>query len=82
MQVRVLAFARVRELLGDGELTFDLPDGATIGDVWQAAVDRNEAIAALATSTRIARNGRVVNDTLESVGEGDEIALLPPAGGG
>jgi molybdopterin converting factor small subunit len=82
MQVRVLAFARMRELLGDGELSFHLPDGATIGDVWQAAVDRNGAIGALASSTRIARNGRVVNDELESVNEGDEIALLPPVGGG
>ncbi|HEY8312761.1 MAG TPA: MoaD/ThiS family protein [Candidatus Baltobacteraceae bacterium] len=82
MQIRVLAFARVRELLGDGELTFDLPEGATIGDVWQAAVDRNGALGALAESTRIARNGRIVNDSLESVREKDEIALLPPVGGG
>jgi molybdopterin converting factor small subunit len=82
VNVRVLAFARIRELLGSGELTFELPDGATIGDVWQAAVDRNAAIASLASSTRIARNGRVVGDTLESVREGDELALLPPAGGG
>ncbi len=82
MRVRVLAFGRIRELLGQGELGFDLPEGATVGDVWQAAIDRNAAMADLASSTRIARNGRVVSDTLEAVRANDEIALLPPVGGG
>lgn len=81
-RVRVLAFARVRELLESGDLAVDLPDGATVGDAWARLVERSPALAPLAASTRIARNGRVVGDTLEALREGDELALLPPVGGG
>ena len=39
------------------------------------------SIEALAESTRIARNGRIVMRT-QPLSEGDELALLPPVGGG
>ena len=81
MRVRVLAFARLRELLGGPLHDVDLPAGATTGDVWNALVVRCAALSELADSTRIARNGRLVMDR-EEVLEGDEVALLPPVGGG
>lgn len=82
MKVRVLAFARVRELLGGGSHDLQIEDGATVADVWDALVNRYAAIAPLSASTRIARNGRIVRDAGEPVAEGDEISLLPPVGGG
>jgi MoaD family protein len=82
MRVRVLAFARVRELLGAGSHDLQIEDGATVGDVWDALADRYTAITALAASTRIARNGRIVTNAGERIEDGDELALLPPAGGG
>jgi molybdopterin converting factor small subunit len=81
MRVRVLAFARVRELLGDSAYDLELPGGSTAGDAWNAMAQRADGLRALANSTRIARNGRVVALT-ELLHEGDELALLPPAGGG
>lgn len=82
MRVRVLAFARMRELLGGGSLDLQVEDGATTADVWDALADRYAQIAPLAASTRMARNGRLVSDAAERVEDGDEVSLLPPVGGG
>lgn len=81
MRVRVLAFAGVRELLGAGELQVDVPEKSTAGDVWDALAERNAALTALAPSTRFAHNGRIVASS-HAIEEGDELALLPPVGGG
>lgn len=81
MRVRVLAFARVRELLGGAMHEIEIAEPATVADVWDALSQRHSDLASLAASTRIARNGRVVGSS-EPVGEGDELALLPPVGGG
>jgi molybdopterin synthase sulfur carrier subunit len=80
--VRVRAFARLRELFDAAEFELELPEGATLVDVWEALRARNRKIDALASSTRIARNGRLATLLNERVGNGDEIALLPPVGGG
>ena len=82
MKVRVLAFARVRELLGGASHELQVEDGATVADVWDVLADRYNALAPLASSTRIARNGRIVSDSTDRVQNGDELALLPPVGGG
>jgi len=81
MKIRVLAFARVRELLDGSELTIELADGARIRDAWAALARDFPALEEVAASTRIARNGRVAAHA-DLVGDGDELALLPPVGGG
>jgi len=82
VKIRILAFARVRELLGAAAQDLQCEEGATVADVWDALANRYGAIAALASSTRIARNGRVVSDPGERLADGDELSLLPPVGGG
>ena len=82
IKVRVRAFARLRELFEASDFELSVPDGATLVDVWDALRARERRIDALASSTRIARNGRVVALLSERVADGDEIALLPPVGGG
>ncbi len=81
MTVRVLAFARVREILGSNDSTLTLNDGARVSDAWAAVVERAPALAPLARSTRVARNGEIVSGE-EPLQDGDELALLPPSGGG
>lgn len=76
----MLAFARLRELLGDAR-DVQLPPGSTAGDLWKTLAASCADLDALASSTRIARNGRFVKSS-ETLAEGDEIALLPPVGGG
>jgi molybdopterin synthase catalytic subunit/molybdopterin synthase sulfur carrier subunit len=81
MRVRVLAFARLRELLGFGERDLELAPQATLADAWAAITADVPDAARLSSSTRLARNG-VLGDGSVVLGEGDEIALLPPVGGG
>ena len=82
MRVRVVAFARVREVVGgEPALLRDVVDDATAGAVWDELVCEFPALAGLERSTRLARNGSFV-DRSARLSEGDELALLPPYGGG
>lgn len=81
MNVRVLAFARVRELLGVAQRGLELADGARVGDAWTALERDCPALGEIAASTRLARNGRIA-EAGDSLCDGDELALLPPVGGG
>jgi molybdopterin converting factor small subunit len=81
MQIRVLAFAHLRELLGRAELALELPANAKAGDAWALLAQRLPALAATGASTRLARNGALVS-AHEPLRDGDELALLPPVGGG
>lgn len=81
LRVTVLAFARLRELLGSATFELELESGARVCDVWNAVLDRCGALAPLEGSTRLAKNGRIASPD-EAIEDGDEIALLPPVGGG
>jgi molybdopterin synthase catalytic subunit len=77
----VLAFARVRELLPESDFALDLGDGSRIRDAWAILARDFPALSDVAASTRTARNGRVASLD-EALCDGDELALLPPVGGG
>lgn len=79
--MRVVAFARVRELLGYGERELEFDDAATVGALRGRLEAEVPALAGLHASTRVARNGTIVDDEC-GLGDGDEVALLPPVGGG
>jgi molybdopterin synthase catalytic subunit len=81
MNVRVLAFARIREIVGFAQREFALPERAGTRELWELLLAAHPALADLAKSTRIARNGALLSAAAE-LAEGDEVALLPPAGGG
>lgn len=81
MTVRVVAFARVRELLGFSQRSFVLPETASVDDAWDAIAAGAPAIRDLRDSTRIACNGAIA-ERGRALRDGDELSLLPPAGGG
>jgi molybdopterin converting factor small subunit len=77
----VLAFARLRELLGFGVGEIDVEDGATLDEVWARLARDAAGLDGLRSSTRFAHNGALADGTTR-LRDGDEIALLPPIGGG
>lgn len=81
MTVRVLAFARLRELLGFGVRDVELGEGSTLDALWSTLTRGVGELDGLRTSTRFARNGTLA-DGATALRDGDEIALMPPVGGG
>jgi molybdopterin converting factor small subunit len=81
MTVRVIAFARLREALGFGERAIELEAGATVEQLWSHVAQASTDAAGLRGVTRFARNG-ALTDGAAVLADGDEIALMPPVGGG
>lgn len=81
MQVRVRLFARLRELAGSGELLRELPAGATVATLWDALAAEFPAMRPHARSVSAAVNQEFARRTT-TLGEGDEVAFLPPVSGG
>jgi molybdopterin converting factor subunit 1 len=82
MRVTIRLFARLRDLVGTGELTRDLPgDRATVDEVWRSLVREFPAAAAYEKSMSCAVNADYSRLTTP-VADGDEVAFLPPVSGG
>ena len=79
--MRVVPFARIRDIVGAPRLERALPEAATVADLWQALAAEFPALAELAASTRLVRGGTFV-DGGARLRDGDEVCLLPPFGGG
>ena len=74
MSIRL--FAGLRERAGTGARELDLPDGATVGDVWAGLGLGDEPEGLLyAVNKRYADRGTALS-------EGDTVALIPPVSGG
>src|SRR5947209_5641300 len=76
MHVVVKLFAGLRELAGTGERRLELPDGATIDDVWPTL-----GLGERPCDFLYAVNHDYVEPGV-ALAEGDEVALIPPVSGG
>jgi len=76
MRVAVRLFAGLRERAGTRVRELELPEGATVADVWPALALGEEPPGLL-----YAVNTHYVQ-TATSLGDGDEVALIPPVSGG
>lgn len=75
MNVRLLFFAVLRERAGTSEETIEIPAGSTVSEAYAAR------FPGLGLPVGFARNGHICAPTT-ALSEGDEVALLPPVGGG
>ena len=76
MQVSIRLFAGLRERAGTGARGLELPDGAKVADVWGALELGDEPPGLLYAVNKS------YADTGTTLGDGDEVALIPPVSGG
>jgi molybdopterin converting factor subunit 1 len=81
VRIKVLLFARLRELAGAELLDLDLAEGSTVGDVWRQIQGTHPALAAYRLAPLAAVNlDYAALDTPVAVGV--EVAFFPPVSGG
>jgi len=81
LSVRVLFFGRVRELTGLSEEAVDIPEGATLSDLFDHYQKRFPPLAGFRSSLVASRNQEFA-PWETSLSSGDDIAFLPPVSGG
>ena len=81
MKVNVLLFASLREAVGKSTIELDLSENATIAAVMKALGTAYPAILPHLTSVKVAVNRGFAGPDQE-LHPRDEVALLPPVGGG
>ncbi|TME60440.1 MAG: MoaD family protein [Chloroflexi bacterium] len=80
MRVLVRLFASYREAAGRGHFDLELPPGATVRDAI-ARITAEHPLIAEGRQVVIARNREYVTGEAP-LGDGDELALIPPVSGG
>jgi molybdopterin synthase catalytic subunit len=81
MQVRILFFATLKDIVGSREIKFDVPAGATVLDVLTQLERNYPRMRDYRTVVLTAVNEEYV-DKSTIVHEGDELAIFPPVSGG
>jgi molybdopterin converting factor subunit 1 len=81
VRVTVRLFARLRDIAGAAELACDVDAGATIGSVWRQLVRDFPELGQYERTISAAVNADYARMD-HAVGDGDEVAFLPPVSGG
>ena len=79
--VKVRFFAAPREAIGTGEIEVEIPTGSTVGDLIDLLTEEYPALRTYTRFISVAVNRGYVG--MQNVlHDGDEVACLPPVGGG
>lgn len=81
IRVPIRLFGPAREAAGAGEIVVEVPDRSTAGEVVDAVRERFPGLAELLPRSRVAVNHEYV-EASTPVRSGDEVAVIPPVGGG
>src|SRR5207244_6742527 len=81
MQVRLLFFASLKDIVGARQLRLDLPAGATVEDVLVRLESSYPKMKDYRPVVLTALNEEYV-DKRTTIQEGDELAIFPPVSGG
>ena len=81
MRVHLRYFAIIRETLGRSEETRDVEVGATAGSLFDQIAGEEPRLAGMKRSVMLMVNQEYVPAS-QPLGEGDELALIPPVSGG
>ena len=81
MKINLRLFSIYRDIVGSKEMTIDVARGATLGDLFEELLHRYPGLKSLEGSVILAVN-RDFADSETKLKEDDEVALMPPIGGG
>jgi molybdopterin converting factor subunit 1 len=81
MRVTIRLFARLRDLAGAAELSREVPDAATVDQIWSTLVAEFPSLAPHTSTVSGAINADYARMN-SPVADGDEVAFLPPVSGG
>jgi molybdopterin synthase catalytic subunit/molybdopterin converting factor small subunit len=81
VRIRVLLFGVLKDLAGQSLIDADFPNGSSVGDVLENSARVWPTIKTLLPSIAVAVNREYATPETK-LGEGDEVALLPPVSGG
>jgi molybdopterin converting factor subunit 1 len=81
MRVTVRLFARLKDIAGGPELVRVVTSGTTVGDLWRGLAREFPEFAGYERSISAAINAEYARMD-RVIGDGDEVAFLPPVSGG
>ncbi len=81
MRVSIRLFARLRDIVGEGDFQRDLPSGATALSLWNDLAGEYPKLVAYRDAVSTAVNAEYARMDA-ALADGDEIAFLPPVSGG
>ena len=81
IRVKVLFFGRLKEIFGRSEESVDLPDGASIEQLFSHFCVDHSLLSPFRPSVVASRNQEFA-DWSTPLHSGDEVAFLPPVSGG
>jgi len=81
VRIKVLFFGVIRDVVGLREDSLEVPNGGSLGSVFEHYAARFPRLREMAASTVLALNQQF-SSPAAPVAEGDEVAFLPPVSGG
>jgi len=81
VQVKLLFFASLKDIVGSRQLDLDVPSGATVNDLLERLESRYPGLRRYRSIVLTSLNEEYV-DRHAVVSDGDEVALFPPVSGG
>jgi len=81
MNIRVQLYSHLRDLAGASELSIDLPDKATVGDLLTKIYEKLPTLRSWDKSILIGAGVEFVDRNYE-LKPGEEISIMPPVQGG
>jgi sulfur-carrier protein len=79
VKVKVSFFAQSREIVGRGQMEFEIQEGEVVSSLLRRL--RSQFHDLLAMQVMVAVNNEYVTDECE-LHDGDEVAIIPPLSGG
>ncbi len=79
--IEVLLFGAAADRAGTRKVQLEVEESTTLGEVWPLLAERHPGLSSMRDTLAFAVNGEYARMD-ESVGPGDEVAVLPPVSGG